>query len=165
MIYRATLIFAISVILAGCGLARTPVQSNNYIGCKDHLDIVDSSDWSKAEKISISYEDQAFSATSAFITLEKGKPYIFHIDNKEDFPHWFRAVDFFRNSLITKTLYNDKEVPSKCLEGFELPPMSTAEVHLIPLSSSDYEFQDSPFLVPLLGEILWNSDTGYIFVR
>ena len=163
MVYRNTLAIAIAATLTGCGLSDNPVQTKFYASCEDHSKIAESVDWSKAETITVSYEDRGFS--SALIEMEQGKPYILRIENTENGPHWFRAVDFFRDSAITKTLYNNQEAPSKCLEGLALAASSVAEVHLVPSAINNYEFEDSPFIVPALGELLWNSDTGYIVVR
>jgi len=163
MVYRNTFAIAIAVTLTGCGLSNNPVQTKFYASCEDHSKIAEGVDWSTAETITVSYEDRTFS--SALIEMEQGKPYILRIENTEDFPHWFRAVDFFRDSAITKTLYNNQESSSKCLEGLALAASDVAEVHLVPSTINNYEFEDSPFVVPALGELLWNSDTGYIVVR
>lgn len=163
MIYRNMLAVAISAILAGCGLSDKPVQTKYYANCTDHSPALQGVDWSKAETVTVSYEDGVFS--SALIEMTHGKPYILRIENEENFPHWFRAVDFFRESAIVKAVYNGEEKPEKCLEGLALAASSYAEIHLVPVAVADYEFEDSPFVLPALGEILWNSDTGYIFVR
>jgi endogenous inhibitor of DNA gyrase (YacG/DUF329 family) len=163
MVYRSVLFLTLLAVLTGCGLSNAPVQTKYYPNCADNSKMVDAVDWSQAEKIKISYKDRSFE--TALLDLEKGKPYILQFENTEDFPHWFRAVDFFRDSLIAKATYNNTEMPSTCLEGLALEGMSTAEVHLVPVTANDYEFEDSPFVIPALGEILWNSDTGYIFVR
>ena len=163
MIYRSTLAIALTAMLSGCGLSDNPVQTKYYANCEDHSRIAENADWSKAETITVSYKDRAFSP--GLIEMWHGKPYILRIENEENFPHWFRAVDFFRDSAITKAVYNNQEASSKCLESLALAPSSSAEVHLVPVAANDYEFEDSPFVIPALGEILWNSDTGYIVVR
>jgi hypothetical protein len=163
MIFRSLFVGVLFAFLAGCGLSDSPVQTKYYQNCADHSKSADSIDWAAAETVTVTYKDRAFE--TGLLDLEKGKPYILRIENSEDFPHWFRAVDFFRDSLISKALYNDKEMPSKCLEGLSLAANTSAEIHLVPMMVEDYEFEDTPFVVPALGEILWNSDTGYIFVR
>jgi len=163
MYYRCSIAVVFAALLSGCGLSDKPVQTKFYADCVDHTKTVGTVDWSKAKTITLTYGDPAGSA--AVLSMVHGKPYILRIENKENFPHWFRAVDFLRDSQISKTLYNQKEQPSKCLEGLAMAPASTAEIHLVPVMINDYEFEDSPFVVPALGEILWNSDTGYIFVR
>lgn len=163
MIFRPVIAAVLFVFLAGCGLSNAPVQTKYYQNCTDHAEKAGSVDWAAAETVTITYKDRAFE--TGLLDLKKGQPYILKIENSEDFPHWFRAVDFFRDSLIAKALYNNTEMPSKCLEGLALAANSNAEVHLVPLDVADYEYEDSPFIVPALGEILWNSDTGYIFVR
>jgi len=163
MIHRNIFAVAAVAMLSGCGLSDKPVQTKFYADCEDHSKTTEQVDWSKAETITVFYKDRSFS--SALIEMVHGKPYVLRIENNEDFPHWFRAVDFFRGSVITKALYNNKEAPSTCLEGLALGPSSHAEIHMVPVTVDNYEFEDSPFVIPALGEILWNSDTGYIVVR
>ncbi len=163
MIFRSTFTLATVALLAGCGLSDAPAQTKFYTDCADHSEIAKGVDWSNAETIAISFEDRMFS--EGLIELTSGQPYILQINNNENFPHWFRAVDFFRDSYISKVTYNGQEQPGKCLEALQMSASSSSEVHLIPAAVNDYEYQDSPFIVIGMGEVLWNSDTGFIFVR
>jgi hypothetical protein len=164
MIRQSATAIAFAALLSGCGLSpQSPVQTKFYTDCTDHSAAAKDVDWSKPETIKISFEDRMFS--TGLIQMEQGKPYILRIENPENFPHWFRAEGFFRDTYISKVTYNGKEMQGKCLESVQLAGLSKSEVHLVPVEVDNYEFQDTPFIVPVLGEALWNSDTGFIFVR
>jgi len=158
---QTILSLAFAASLSACSLTQDGAELKHLQNCTN--DGPEIADWSKAEVVNISIDEGIFEP--ALIELFSGEPYILRIENKEDFPSWFRAPSFFNDVSVRKIVYQNKEVPGKCLEAIAMPSKAVAEVHLVPTIVDDYEFQDDPFFAPLLGEILWNSDTGYIIVR
>ena len=158
---QTILSLAFAASLSACSATQDGAEFKYLQNCKN--DGPEVADWSKAEVINVSIEEGMFEP--ALIEMFSGEPYILRIENKEDFPRWFRAKNFFNDVSIRRIVYKNKEVSGTCLEAISMPSKAVAEVHLVPTTIDDYEFQDNPFYITPLGEIFWNSDTGYIIVR
>jgi len=156
--------FAMAAFLSACSVTQDGAEFKYFKNCGDDQgQAAKNADWSKAEVVDVSFDEGMFEP--ALIEMFSGQPYVLRIENKEDFPSWFRAASFFSDVSINKIIYKNKVATGTCLEAIAMPSKSVAEVHLVPTTVDDYEFQDSPFHIPPLGELFWNSDTGYIIVR
>jgi len=144
---------AILLCLAAAGCAA-PAPIEPPPGAEEGLPGVD---WSRAETVSVSLSEFAFSPTA--ITLRGGHPVRLRLVNSGNIAHDFTSPDFFRSVALRP----EDETGARALAAggsVEVPAGQTRELLLVPLSPGRYAFECShPFHATLgmRGEVVVTS--------
>ncbi len=98
-------------------------------------------DWSRARTVGISIRQDEYDPM--IIGLRQNRPYIFRLENRDDYAHTFMAGEFFRSVFTAKVTKGDQEFQVACLEGVRIEAMQTVEIQLLAARDGRYEFTDN----------------------
>ena len=103
--------------------------------------------WTQADILSVEVENNQF--TPSLIELEKDKPYILSLSNKDENTQWFNADDFLKNSTIKKIIIDGAEIDESCPASVAVPPNKNSNIYLIPRNSGNYTFSHQNLFLEL----------------
>ena len=120
-------------------------------------------DWTNATVVEEGVKDSFYQ--SGLMELTQNRPHILRITNNDDGLRSFRAPDFLRDAAILKAVYDKQSVEAPCLNAITMAPGKTAELHIVPLKAGGYDYYETVFWVPHVGQFVTGADSGFIYVR
>lgn len=126
---KRTLTLFLIILLAGCAAPRLPLTAP--AGAQAALA---QADWSTARRIDVTLE--SFDFVPDALQLERGRPYVLHLENAASGGHNFDAPDFF---AITALADGASERKLRADGGvIEVEAGRSKEIRLIPLEPGTY---------------------------
>ena len=156
---KILIVIIVSLTITSCS---SPLSIELSMSPCSNAELDRDNDWSKAEIIDLQIEDNKF--FPPIIQLKKDKAYIFSILNKDDTQQRFTAINFLKNSIVSK-IYIDQEMEQNiCPMSIPITPKKRSKIYLIPKISGDYEFENTNVLTSSLN-LVWGGPINLIFVN
>ena len=99
-------------------------------------EIIEKIDWEKAEKISLTFEDNAYFPET--LTLDIGKPYRLKLVNKGNRSHDLAGEKFLSSIIIKKIDSADYKIKAYHVESIYLRPKKEIDVWLVPVKKGEF---------------------------
>ncbi|MEE8393335.1 MAG: hypothetical protein V3R66_03245 [Rhodospirillales bacterium] len=115
-------------------------------GVAKHIEGID---WAEARTINVSIRQDEFEPM--VIGLRQNNPYIFRIENRDEYEHFFMAEGFFSSVAVASIKGPGQESGPSCIDGVKIGPFETVELRLVPVRDGRYEYNDDTFPIPNLG--------------
>ena len=146
--YKALKILLISSSMLCSCTGDFLIETSSISSCKfEGKKLSSNSTWTQADILSVELENNEF--TPSLIELEKDKPYILSISNKDDNIQWFNADNFLKNSTIHKIIIDGSVVESSCPASISVPPNKNSNIYVIPRTSGNYTFSNQNLFLEL----------------
>ncbi len=142
-------------VLGGGGTAIGPIYGPGCVS--DVAKHIKGVDWAEARVITVRIRQDEFEPM--VISMRQDSPYIFRIENRDDYEHFFMASNFFRSVAIASINTPKKISKASCINGVRIGAMETVELQLVAVRDGRYEYMDKMFPLPSLGSM-----TGLISV-
>ncbi len=158
--YRSFLVMFLTVGLSACvlGGGGTTIGPTYGTSCASNVaKHMKNVDWAEARVLTIRIRQDEFEPM--VVSMRQDSPYIFRIENRDDYEHFFMASNFFRSVAIASISTPDKTSGASCINGVRIGPLETVELQLVAIRDGRYEYMDKMFPVPSLGSM-----TGIISV-
>jgi uncharacterized cupredoxin-like copper-binding protein len=136
-------VLLVCVILAACSTEKSPISEPSGAAAS-----VANVDWSTAVRIEVALSNYEFSPSN--LVLQKGKPYLIHLENLAGGEeHTFTAPDFFRSVALR----SDPAGQQALAQGgvVTLAAGESRDLYFVPLQTGSFDLECSEPLHPMFG--------------
>ncbi len=99
--------------------------------------------WTRVPKVNMRIRNNEFEPM--IVQMTQGWPYVFRIRNRDQKAHTFNAARFLRSMAVIRLTIGGERQNETCVSSIEIPPESTAELHLVAAIDGHFEFEDDWF--------------------
>ncbi|MSO53942.1 MAG: hypothetical protein EXQ90_02230 [Rhodospirillales bacterium] len=102
--------------------------------------------WLEAEKIDIRIRDGELQPMT--VRLSQGKPYVFRVQNRDDWSQRFQSADFFSAIVVGKSSVDGAESKEPCISSVMVEPEKTVEIEFVAVRDGRYPVEVRSILKP-----------------
>lgn len=102
--------------------------------------------WLEAEKIDIKIRNGELAPMT--FRLNQGKPYVFRIQNRDDWMHRVYGDDFFEAIVVSRSAVGKDESKEPCFSVILVAPEETVEIEFIAVRDGRYPIEARSVLQP-----------------
>ena len=102
--------------------------------------------WLEAEKIDIRIRDGELQPMT--VRLSQGKPYVFRVQNRDDWSQRFQSNDFFSAIVVGKSSVDGAESKEPCISSVMVEPEKTVEIEFVAVRDGRYPVEVRSILKP-----------------